>query len=152
MGFDANLPGLERCKPDCESDKNTLCIHGFHHKVQTEHYDSKRFSGWSDIRVFTHFLGHILFSIAKGTVIPDDCVFIILTKDRNFIDDVKKEWEEKKAETYLPLVFSGNFISCGGLVVFIQQIDCPSCGHKRADDLKCAFNKVNDFFTKNQRA
>ncbi len=148
MCFDANLPGLERCKLNCESDKSTHCIHRFKHKVEVENYDSKRFSGWSDLRIFTYFLGHILLSIAKGIVLPGDCVFMILTKDRNFIDDVKKEWEEKKAETYLPLVFSGNFISCYGLVVFIQQIDCHNYGNSRSDDLRCVFKKVNDFLVK----
>lgn len=126
----------------------TLCIHRFNHKVQVENYDSKRFHGWSDLEMFTYFLGQIFINIAKGTAIPDDCVFMILTKDRNFIDDVKKEWEGKKALTYLPLIFSGNFISCGGLVVFIQQIDCPNYGNKRADDLRCAFSKVNNFLLK----
>lgn len=79
---------------------------------------------------------------------PSECLFMILTKDRNFIEDVKKEWEETKAGTYLSLVFSGNFISCGGLVIFIQQVDCPSCGNCRVDDLKCVFSKVNDFLTR----
>jgi len=102
--------------------------------------------------VFTHFLGHILWSIAKGVVRPTDCVFMILTKDRDFIDDVREEWEVKKAATYLSLTFSSNSISYGGLVVFIQQIDCLNYGNKRTDDLRCAFKKVNDFFTKSQRA
>ncbi len=148
MCFDANLPGLERCKSNCESAKGTLCVHRFNNKVQVENYDPQRFPGWSDLRVFTYFLGQILVNIAKGVVVPNDCIFMILTKDRNFIDDIRKEWEEIKAETYLPLVFSGNFISCGGLVVFIQQIDCPNYGHKRADDLRCAFRKVNNFLIK----
>ncbi len=125
-----------------------LCIHRFNPKVQVANYNTKKFTGWSDLRIFTYFLGHIFASIAEGTVMPNECVFMILTKDRNFIDDIKNEWEKAKAQTYLDLVFSGNSISCSGLIIFIQQIDCPNYGNRRADDLKCAFSKVNDFFTK----
>jgi len=155
--FDANLPGLERCKPHCESAEGTLCIHRFKHKVRVEYCNTKRFQswsgfgkGWSDLSIFIHFLGCIFEGLAEGSV-ASDCIFMILTKDHNFIDDVRKEWREKRAESYLPLVFSGNFISCGGLVVFVQQIDCLSYGSKRADNLNCAFEKVNDFFIQNQR-
>lgn len=151
MCFDANLPWLEKCKPNCEFTNGTLCIHRFNHKVQVESFDSKRFPGWSDLEVFTYFLGRIFIDIAKGIVMPNNCVFMILTKDRNFIDDVRKEWEEKKAETYLPLIFSNNFIFCGGLIIFIQQVDCPNYGNNRADDLGCVFRKVNNFI-KNSRA
>lgn len=134
-----------------------MCIHRFNHKVEVERCNTKKFQnwsglgrGWSDLRVFTYFLGRILEYVAEGLVIPNS-VFMILTKDRNFIEDVRKEWkkwEEEKGEVYLPLTFSGNYISYGGLVVFIQQIDCPNCGNKWKDDLKCAFLKVNSFLQK----
>lgn len=148
MCFDANLPGLEKCKLNCEFAKGRLCVHRFNHKVQIESFDSKRFPGWSDLDVLTYFLGRIFVDIAKRIIIPNDCIFMMLTKDRNFIDDIKKEWEEKKAWRYLPITFSGNFISCGGLAVFIQQVDCPNYGNNRADDLRCIFRKVNDFLLK----
>ena len=150
LAFDANLPVLDKCKSKCESTKSVRCIHRFDHMVQVINYDPQRFPKWSDLGVVTHFFGHILKCVAKGVVVPNSCVFIILTKDRNFIEDVKKEWEEKKAGTYLPFVFSGNFISCGGLVVFIQQIYCVNHGSKRKGNLDSAFSGVNDFFT--QRA
>jgi len=126
-----------------------LCVHRFKDKVGVENFDPQRFPGWSDLQVLIHFLGHILINIAKGVADPGKCVFMILTKDRNFIDDVKQEWEIKKVGKYLPLVFSGDNISCNGLVVVIQQIDCRIYGNKRDGDLKCAFKKVNDFLFKN---
>lgn len=124
-----------------------MCIHRFNNKVDVENFDSQRFPGWSDLRVFIHFVGHILLNIARGVADPNNCVFVILTKDRNFIEDVKKEYEAKRSETYLPLVFSGNSIKSGGIIVIIQQIDCRVYSTKRNGDLKCAFKKINSFLS-----
>ncbi|PIR41870.1 MAG: hypothetical protein COV30_01620 [Candidatus Yanofskybacteria bacterium CG10_big_fil_rev_8_21_14_0_10_37_15] len=144
--FDANLPNLERCKTNCASSKKSLCIHGFKNKVKVEVCDPKRFHAWSDLRVFTWFLGNIFVNIANGIILPNDCLLMILTKDRNFIEDVKKEWEEKRLWEHLSFVFSNNSISCGRLEVFVQQIDCLNYGNSRTDNLRCAFEKVNSFF------
>ncbi|MBI4158170.1 MAG: hypothetical protein HY505_00915 [Candidatus Yanofskybacteria bacterium] len=131
--------------------QSILCVHRFDHKVQVEHCNTRRFQGWSDLRIFTYFLGRVLESIAEGSVTPDS-IFIILTKDRDFIEDIRREWEEADAGARLDLEFSGNYISNGGLVVFICQIDCPNYGHGRADDLKCAFYKVNNFLSQTDKA
>ena len=149
--FDANLPKLPTCKQNCGMKQSILCVHRFDHKVQVEHCNTKRFQGWSDLRIFTYFLGRVLESIAERSVTPDS-IFIILTKDRDFIEDIRREWEEANAGTRLDLVFSGNYISSGGLIVFICQIDCPNYGHNRADDLKCALYKVNNFLSKKDEA
>ena len=129
-----------------------LCIHRFDFRVEIEHFNIKAFNGWSDLRIFTYFLGHILVRIGKGVVSPAGCVFVILTKDRNFTDDVKKEWEETDGGKYLDLIFSSNSISWGGLVVFVQQIDCRNSGSQRSSDLKCIFHKVNDFLAESRKA
>ena len=150
--FDANLPKLGKCEDNCGCKKSILCIHRFNSKVQVEHCNTKAFGGWSDLSIFTHFLGCIIAGIARSSINPGRYVFIILTKDRNFIYDVKKEWEKTDADARLDLVFSGNSISCGGLIVFIQQIDCPNYGHSKADDLRCAFYKVNSFLSENSKA
>lgn len=145
--FDANLPKIEKCQPNCETKRSISCIHRFDRKVLVEHCNTKKFQGWSDLCIFMYFLGRIFESIAEGLVTPSS-VFIILTKDRNFIDDVKNDWEKtKRLGSRLQLQFLGNSISCGGLVVFVQQIDCPNYGNTRKDDLKCAFYKVNNFLT-----
>jgi len=143
--FDANLPSLDHCKVNCGDNKKVLCIHRFNNRVGVENFDPQRFPGWSDLQVFTHFLGQILMNIAKGIVDPKSCVFIILTKDRNFIDDVREEYEARKVGMCLSLIFSGNSIMLGGIIVIIQQIDCQAYGTRRVSDLKCAFKKVNDF-------
>lgn len=148
MCFDANLPTLDHCKIKCDDDESVLCIHRFNDRVGVESFDPQRFPGWSDLQVLTHFMGHILMNIAKGVADPNSCVFIILTKDRNFIDDVREEYESKKAGTYLPLIFSGNSITFGGIIVIIQQIDCRIYGNRRKGDLKCVFKKTNDFLSK----
>lgn len=131
----------------CDDNENVLCVHRFNNKVGVENFDPQRFPGWSDLQVFTHFIGQILMNIAKGTVDPNNCVFMILTKDRNFIEDVRDEYEAKGSETYLPLVFSGNSIKSGGIIVIVQQIDCRVYGTKRNGDLKCAFKKTNSFLS-----
>lgn len=150
MCFDANLPGLDHCKENCDIDENVLCIHRFEHKVCVENFDPQRFPRWSDLRVFTYFLGQILINVAREVADPAHCVFMILTKDRNFIGGVRKEWEEQKKDgrACLPLTFSSNNISYGELIVIVQQIDCRVYGNKRIGDLKCAFHKVKDFFSK----
>ena len=149
--FDANLPRLERCEHNCDRKKSVLCIHRFEPKVQIEYCNSQSFSGWSDLRILTYFLGCLVDNIAKGAISPGRCVFMILTKDRNFIDDVKVEWKRADPNARLDLKFSGNFISCGGLVVLVQQIDCRNYGTNKASDRKCAFHKVNEFLSKKSK-
>lgn len=143
--FDANLPNLDHCRINCGNNEKVLCIHRFNNNVIIENFDPQRFPGWSDLRVFTYFVGQILINIAKGVTDPNSCIFMILTKDRNFIDDVREEYEAKKTETHMPVIFSGNSIKFGGIIVIIQQIDCRVYGTKRDGDLKCAFKKVNSF-------
>lgn len=150
--FDANLPKLDSCKPNCSSRASILCPHRFKPNVQIEFCNSKKFSGWSDLRIFTHFLGYILDNVAKQSAAPGRCIFIILTKDRNFIEDIKKEWRKTDYGKYFNLVFSGNSISWNGIVVFVQQVDCPNYGNKRTDDLKCIFFKINNFLRRTEEA
>lgn len=139
--FDANLPKLERCEPDCDIKGNILCLHRFEPKVQILYISGNKFWRWSDRRVVTYFFGEIITGIAEKKLNPKECLFMILTKDRNFIDDVRQGMPT------MPLfIFSNNSISCGGITVFIKQIDCQNYGNKRADDLKCSFEIVNNFF------
>jgi len=144
--FDANLPKLQTCRQNCGVKKSILCVHRFNHKVQIEHCNTKRFQGWSDLRIFTYFLGRIIESIAEGSVAPNS-IFIILTKDRNFVEDVKREWNEAHAGTRLDLTFSGNYIFGAGLTVFICQISCSNYWRSAADCLRCALDIVNNFLS-----
>jgi len=145
--FDANLPKLENCEPNCEQGSSPLCIHRFDFQVKIEYCNGAKFHGWSDLRIFIYFLGRIFESIADGSVASTNSVFMFLTKDRNFIDDVKKEWEESEIGAGFDFVFAGDCISCGSLVVFIQQIDRLAQGHgKKKDSQRRVFKKVNDFF------
>ena len=149
--FDANLPKLKRCKENCESREGILCVHRFNSRVCVEYYNAKRFNKtkkgakWTDFKVITHIISDILAKIAEDTISPTHCAFIILTRDRNFIEDVKIGWQESKGGRYLDLEFSGNSIVFGDIIIFVQQIDCPGYGHSRSDSLRCAFEKVNDF-------
>ena len=139
--FDANLAKLERCKDDCETRETILCIHRFEPRVNILNISSSKFRGWSDPRVLTYFLGEIMIGIAEKRFDPKKSIFMILTKDRNFIEDVRRSMAA------IPnLIFANNYISCGGIIIFIQQINCPNYGSKRTDDLECAFKKVNEFF------
>jgi len=124
-----------------------LCLHRFKNQVTVEHCNTKKFQGWSDLRVFLYFVSRIINGIAEGKINPARCAFIILTKDRNFIEDVKRDLEVFKLtqEFWLNFEFSGNAISWDNLDIFIVQVDCPNSGHGRSDDLKCAFHKANEF-------
>jgi hypothetical protein len=142
--IDANLPTLEKCQYNCDSNSSILCIHRFKTKVFVEHFNTKRFSGWSDLRVFTYFLGQIITNIAEGRIrLTPDCLFIILTKDRNFLEDIKREWESQFTNGRLKLMFKKDTIVCGGLKIIVRQINCPNYGSKKSDDLRCCFLKVN---------
>lgn len=112
-----------------------------------EHCNTKKFQGWSDLRVFLFFVSRIMNGIAEGKIDPDKCTFIILTKDRDFIEDVREDLAKMKRTKnfWFDLDYSGNSISFNNLDIFILQIDCPNYGHGRADDLKCSFFKVNEF-------
>ena len=139
--FDANLAKLERCKSSCETNENILCVHRFEPRVQILGISSSRFRGWSDPRVLTYFLAQIMTGIAEKIIDPRQCVFMILTKDRNFIDDVRRG-----AAPIPSFTFSADSISCGGITIFIKQVNHPNYGSKKKDDLKCIFEIVNNFF------
>lgn len=145
--FDANLPKLDKCKPDCEHRNGILCIHRFDHKVQVERYNTKKFEEWSDLRILTYCLRDILSGIAENKIVPDKCFFIILTRDRNFVEDVRKEWEESDLGHKIKLTFFDNLISCMNFTIIIQQIACSNYGHSRTDSLKCIFQTVNNFLS-----
>lgn len=149
--FDANLPKIEKCQLNCGSRTGILCAHRFKGRVFIEHCNTKKFQGWSDLRIFTYFLGKVLENVAEGLT-ADNSTFIILTKDRNFIDDIREEWARENAKSRLELKFHTDAIVCGGLTVFVCQIDCPNYGNKRTDDLKCAFYKVNNFLSEQSKA
>lgn len=138
--FDANLAKLEQCGSDCEGKENILCVHRFEPRVRILRINNSKFRGWSDPRVLTYFLGEIMIGIAEKRFDPRGSVFIILTKDRNFIGDVKRG-----AAAIPNLTFSSNSISCGGITILIKQVNCPNYGSKRADDLRCIFKIVNNF-------
>ena len=131
-----------------------MCIHRFDARIEVEYCNTKKFQktigsdkGWSDLSVFLYFVSRIINGIAEGKIYPNKCAFIILTKDRDFIDDVKEDLAKLKRakDFWFNLDFSGNSISWDSLDIFIIQVDCPNYGHGRADDLKCAFHKVNEF-------
>ena len=152
--FDANLPTLERCQENCQNKEGVLCLHRFNTKVEVEYCNTKKFQktmgadkGWSDLRIFLYFLGNILIKIAEGRVDPDKCAFIILTRDQDFIEDIKSEVDalKKHSRFWYNLDFSGSSISWNNIDIFIVRVDCQNYGHGRTEDLKCSFLKVNQF-------
>lgn len=145
--FDANLPKLDKCKPSCEHRDGIPCIHRFNHKVQVERYNTKKFEKWSDLRILMYCLRDIFGGIAENKIVPDQCFFMILTRDRNFIEDVRKEWEESDLGQKIKLTFSDNLIFCMNFTIIIKQIACSNYGHSRTDSLKCIFQMVNNFLS-----
>lgn len=151
--FDANLGKLERCDGDCDSSSR-LCVHRFDHQVSVEYCNTSKFHGWSDFRVITHCFGRVIESLAEHTVSPRSS-FVFLTKDRNFIEDVKTEWRRQRNTVFengrISLEFppdQPNRIQLGEVFIDIVQVDCTCYGHRKADDLKCIFKKVNSLLTR----
>lgn len=144
--FDANLPKLKICQENCADKEDFLCVHRFKARVKVEHCNTKKFEGWSDLIIFEYFLLKVLHDISSGSVASSRCAFIILTKDRNFIDDIRNEWEE--GDRKIDLVFSDSSISYGDVTVYIQQINTISHRHTKTSDLRCVFENVNIFLHK----
>ena len=110
-----------------------------------EHCNAEKFRGWSDLRILTYFLGRILESIAEGSATLNS-VFLIVTRDRNFIDDVQKEWV-RTSRHFGTLKFDNNTVSLGDLVIFVECINSVPYVTRR-DYLKRAFLQVNEFLNK----
>ena len=147
--FDANLPKMEKCTGDCKTVKTVLCPHRFNFKSKITYCNTPRFYKWPDSEILLYFLDYVRDNIKDGSALATT-LFVILTKDVDFLKDA--EYELRRDIRGNNLDFSGNFVTCGDIVIFIKTIDCKNYGTKGRDNLGCAIYKMNNFFKKLTRA
>lgn len=146
--FDANLPKMISCRPKCEDNSSILCLHRFNFNARIVRCNTKRFGGWQDLRILLYFLKYIRQGIEES-IIPKEALFVLVTKDRKFIEAAELEWSEYNSEEQL--MFGDNFVRLGDITIFIQSIDCKNYGDSGPDNLKCVVHKMNNFFRRRNR-
>lgn len=138
--FDANLPKMDTCGRNCGNNTLILCCHRFNFKVKITYCNGRRFSGVSDLSILYYFLDYIRDEIDAGSV-RKDALFIILTKDANFLKDAEAEWSRKTGLG--EPIFNSDHVICGDLVVFTYIVNCKNYGTRDRDDLKYLIYKMN---------
>jgi len=138
--FDANLPKMDSCGRNCENDSSILCEHRFNFKAKITYCNGRRFSGVSDLNILYYFLDYIRDGINDGSV-ARDAMFVILTKDTDFLKDAELEWSRKTGD--MELVFNKESVECGEIVIFTHLVNCKNYGTKGRDDLKCIVYRMN---------
>ena len=144
--FDANMAKLRDCTGNCEIDERVLCIHRFEPKVRVIRIAKKNQQGWSDHKVLQYFISEILKEISQGTFDLRKCFFMIITKDQDFIEDVKRDLEEESSEIK-SITFLEDSIICDGITILVSSVN----GVDRTHDLQYVSTKVNKFFRTGQR-
>ena len=82
---------MDSCGRNCESDGLVLCEHRFNFKAKVTYCNGRRFSGVSDLNILYYFLDYVRDGIGDGSV-ARDALFVILTKDNDFLKDAESEW------------------------------------------------------------
>jgi len=149
--FDACAPKMEECVPGrCESDPTILCKHRF----EFDFYILNGINGQSylssvmlfDFQVILHFLYFIFQGRVPG---PKNSKFVIVTKDKKFLQSAQNEWQQKaKKKTRPRLSFGSNFVRNGKIVIYIECIDSKAYGSNRYDDRIAIIEHLNRRFGK----
>ena len=131
---------MDSCAPNCDSDSSILCQHRFNFKVQITYCNGRRFSGVSDLNILYYFLNYVHDMIDGGSI-TRDALFVILTKDTDFLKDAEAEWLRKIGGE--ELVFTKDSVKWGDIVIFAHLVNCKNYGTKGRDDLKCIVYRMN---------
>lgn len=131
---------MDNCGRNCESDSSVLCEHRFNFKANITYCNGKRFSGVSDLNILYYFLEYVRDGIDDGSV-AKDALCVILTKDTDFLKDAEAEWCRRTGEK--DLIFGGDSVKCGDVVIFTHLVNCKNYGTKGRDDLKCIVHGMN---------
>lgn len=144
--FDACAPKMEECiLGRCESDSTILCKHRF----KFNFYVLNGIHGQSylssvmllDYQVILHFLYFIFQKRVPG---PKNSKFVIVTKDKKFLQSAQKEWQEKaKKKTRPHLSFGSNFVRNGKTVIYVECIESKAYGLDRYDDRMAIIEHLN---------
>lgn len=142
--FDANLPKMCRCTRNCDKDKQILCPHRFNFNAEIIYCNGKKFEGWQDARILNYFLNHLRRGIKNGSINPGS-IFIILTKDSDFLKDAELEWRMHGDPGENPRFYI-NRVEFGDIRIGVETINCRNYGDTGRDNLECVIHKMNKLF------
>ncbi len=142
--LDACMPRIEKCKSGCQSNESVLCRHRFNFNVKILHT-----TRYIDFLCFYDFqiVLHCLFLIQKSATfrrLVESGNFIIVTKDRKFLEDARKMWlARSNKKTHPKLDFGPDSISWGKYKIMVKLIRCKNYGTDKDDDLRCLIREMN---------
>ena len=147
--FDACASKMEECIPgQCESDDSILCKHRFNF----DFYVLNGIHGQSylssvrlfDFQVILHFL---YFIVQNRVPRPKNSKYVIVTKDKKFLQSAENEWRAKvKKHTRPKLTFGPNFVRNGKIVIYVECIESRAYGSDRYDDRAVVIDQLNKQF------
>lgn len=156
--FDANMPKMATCRTSCVSDPAVLCVHRFNFPVRI--IDRGNLSGLNDLEVTELFLRLISEKEKMQTTRP---LFVLATKDKDFIDDVQSAYRPDDDVAGARLVFKPDSIQsdCGDskflgsiicknfdqeLEIMVLKIGQKPQGSFRDDNIKNMISCLNEFW------
>lgn len=146
--FDANMPKMDACSANCQTKELVLCRHKFDFNacLVTAGHD---IYGLSDFHVVRYFLN--LIRAGDWNKDGRSPLFIIMTKDRNFIQDVKLDYfdelEDNTADIILSFAGRG-LISCDGCTIRVVTVSHKPYGASKKQDLHNAIESMNRIWSK----
>ena len=147
--FDACASKMGECiSGQCESDTSVLCTHRFNFNFYVLNGIHGQ-SYLSSVQLFDfQVILHFLYFIAQNRVPrPKNSKFVIITKDKKFLQSAEKEWRAKKKKHTKPkLTFGPNFVRNGKILIYVKCIESKAYGSDRYDDRAAVIDQLNRQF------
>lgn len=145
--FDACMEKMQACNAKCGDDQSVLCKHRFNFDAQALYTNGYiGFLRFSDFQVILH----CFYLIKKRKMFQQAAKngkFFIITKDKKFLYDAEKVWQEKKkANTNPNLGFNTDEVFWGSFKIRVHTISCKNYGVDGHDDLICTIKDLNKIF------
>lgn len=145
--FDANMPKIDPCEQGCPKNSLILCKHRLRFNASVV-YLGKTIVGLSDFRVVQRCFA--LIQKNKKWHRKNCPLFVLVTKDHDFLDDVKSGYvnELDRETTDITLSFADNCVICGVTRLVVRVLDHEPYGWRKNRDLCCAFTRLNQLWEK----
>lgn len=144
--LDANMPNMDQCNGRCVGKELVFCKHKLVFLAEFVH-PGRALDNLNDFLVLEHF-----FKLIRD---HDDWlntyqkpVFILLTKDHDFLKDAEYAYGKVAKIRKREPVFNidSNSVCDGEIEIIIKLINCKNYGSDRYDNLRCAIQVLNDFW------
>ena len=97
----------------------------------------------TDLQVVLYLFYLLFYNENIKPNITKECPVVIVTKDRNFLEDAKKEHVNRRNMRKLRLRFTKDTVTLNGITIHVQNIDCKNYGTDSFHDLRCTIDHVN---------